>query len=145
MLRMHQTFGNEGTYHRAALQRVRRDSWCPRPWRTGRSGVAGERQQLEEMNEMPKLEHVLQALIDAKIHITITERWDNGMDFAFVSRGAPSPTIPAIWRMANGGLAERAQTRPGGGSNRCQGAAPFSGYRLCNASGGAGARPTSRH
>ena len=31
--------------------------------------------------------------------------------------------------MANGGLAERAQTRPGGGSNRCQGAASFSGYR----------------
>jgi hypothetical protein len=34
---------------------------------------------------MPKLEHVLQALIDSRINITITGLWDNGLDFAFVS------------------------------------------------------------
>jgi hypothetical protein len=34
---------------------------------------------------MPKLEHVLQALIDSGINITITGLWDDGMDFSFVS------------------------------------------------------------
>src|SRR5215831_7377791 len=32
---------------------------------------------------MPKLEHVLQALIDTKIPITITGVWVNGVEFAF--------------------------------------------------------------
>jgi hypothetical protein len=34
---------------------------------------------------MLKLEHVLQALIDSGINITITGLWDDGMDFSFVS------------------------------------------------------------
>jgi hypothetical protein len=34
---------------------------------------------------MPKLEHVLQALIDSAIPITITGLWDNGFDFCFAS------------------------------------------------------------
>jgi len=34
---------------------------------------------------MPKLEYVLQSLIDSGINITVSGVWDNGVNFSFVS------------------------------------------------------------
>jgi hypothetical protein len=55
--------------------------WRSRSRRAGRSGVADER----EGRACLRLEHILQALIDTNINITITGCWNNGLDFSFVS------------------------------------------------------------